>query len=225
MRKYYKFKINLIIGNVFSILFFVLALIPGYKIIAEFLFNMDLKPIGLVFLLYVFWIMLHEVLHGIGHILCGVSPKYLSFGASIEKSVLFCLVRKEVKKKGILISLIFPFFFIGVVTYIIGMIINSPVLVILSAFNISGASIDLLMFFHFCRLGSDITYIEPGDGTSFYIMSNKPINKLFGFDKLEEGTYTKDMFKDIKYKRWDISKTSIVMLSIFVVLSLIIMFL
>ena len=152
---------------------------------------------------------LHEVLHGIGHILNGVKLKDLTFGASIEKGVLFCLVRKEVNKKDILISLLFPFFFIGIVTYILGIIIDSPVLVILSIFNISGASVDVLMFLDFIRLNNDMTYIEPGDGTSFYLTSkNLKKKKLFGLKLVEEGTYSENMFKIDTHKTFDISKTS-----------------
>ena len=96
-------------------------------------------------------------------------------------------------------------------------------LILLSIFNISGASIDLLMFYNFIKLGNDITYIEPGDGTSFYIMSNKDINKLTGFTLLEKGEYNKDMF-NIQNKVFDISKSSIVILGLVVVMSLVLIF-
>ena len=226
MRKYYKYKMNLTIGNIMSILFLILACIPAKGIIEEFIENASIKYFALIMLLYLFWIALHEVLHGIGHIINGVKINKTSFGAAIEKGVLFCLIRKEVSKKDILISLIFPFFFIGIVTYIIGMIIDNPTLVILSIFNISGASVDLLMFYNFMKLDKDITYIEPGDGTSFYLMSNNLKNKkLFGLDLIEEGTYSEDMFKGKKYKVFDISKTSYLFFSIMLIVIGLIIFL
>lgn len=223
MRKYYKFKMNLVIGNILAFVFLILAAIPVFDKISS-VFNQDSsKSLALVLILYIFWMLLHEILHGIGHLLCGVKLNQLSFGANIEKGVLFCLVRREVKKKGILISLLFPFFFIGVVTYIIGIIINSPILIILSIFNISGASVDLLMFYNFIKLGNDISYIEPGDGTSFYLMSDKEINKLTGLTKVEEGEYKEDMFENIKYKTFDITRGSIIFFILSIVASLIIL--
>ena len=207
MRKYYKFKMNLVTANVLATVILILFCIPVYNYIIDLI--TDTKLFVLTFILYMVWMLLHEILHGIGHMLCGVKPKDLSYGADIKKGILFCLVRKEVSKKDILISLLFPFFFIGVVTYILGIVINNPVLIALSIFNISGACVDLLMFFDFIKLGNDITYIEPGEGDTFYIMSNKDIKKLFGLKLLEEGIYKEDMFSNISYKRFDISKFSI----------------
>lgn len=223
MRKYYKYKINLTFGNILAIIVFVLATIPAFIFSDGYVIDYDIKFLSIFLLVYLLWTFLHEILHGIGHMICGVKRNELSFGAYLEKGILFCLVRREVNKKGILVSLLFPFFFIGVVTYIIGLLINNQLLILLSIFNISGASIDLLMFYNFIKLGNDITYIEPGDGTSFYIMSNRDINKLTGFTLLEKGEYNKDMF-NIQNKVFDISKSSIVILGLIVVMSLVLIF-
>ena len=224
MRKYYKYTMNITWANILAIIIMIVTIIPVTKYINYF-FENDLKNLVLLCLLYIIWMFLHEALHGLAHILCGVKPKELSYGAKLEKSVLFCLVRREVSKKDILISLIFPFFFIGVVTYIVALIIDSPMLALLSVFNMSGASMDLIMFYHFSKMKNDITYIEPGDGTSFYLMSNNPVKKLFGLKLVEEGEYKKDMFKDIKYKSFDISKTSLIILIVYIVMVSIAMFL
>lgn len=225
MRKYYKFEIDTIKGNILCILITIIAIIPAWNIMIKYIENINMKELGILIFAYLLWMFLHEILHGIGHIICGVKPKDLSFGASLEKSVLFCLVRREVNKKGILVSLIFPFFFIGIVTYIIGVIINSPLLISLSILNIGGASMDLTMFLQFIRLGEDITYIEPGDGTSFYLISNNNINKLYGLKKVEEGEYNKEMFLNKNNKVFDISKTSFLLLGIFFICCLILIFL
>ena len=225
MRKYYKFEIDTVKGNILCILITIIAIIPAWNIMIKYIENINMKELGILIFAYLLWMFLHEILHGIGHIICGVKPKDLSFGASLEKSVLFCLVRREVNKKGILVSLIFPFFFIGIVTYIIGVIINSPLLISLSILNIGGASMDLTMFLQFIRLGEDITYIEPGDGTSFYLISNNNINKLYGLKKVEEGEYNKEMFLNKNNKVFDISKTSFLLLGIFFICCLILIFL
>ena len=224
MRKYYKYKLNINTINVVAIILFVLACIPVYKKIYDYSFS-SVKVVGIILITYLFWMVLHEILHGVAHLLCGSKRSDLSFGAALEKGVLFCLIRKEVSKKQILISLIFPFFFIGVVTYIVGVIINSPLLIILSIFNISGAAGDLLMFYHFIKLDKDITYIEPGDGTSFYLTTfNLKNKKMFGLDYVEEGEYKQDMFNQ-KTKTYDISKTSYIFFIICFILGLICIFL
>jgi hypothetical protein len=223
MRKYYKFKMNMIFGNVLSLIILGISILPVYKTVFNFFDSDNFKNIAILFILYIFWMFLHEILHGIGHMLCGVKSKDLSFGASIEKGVLFCLIRKEVNKKDIMISLLFPFFFIGIVTYIIALIINNPILLILSCFNLSGASVDLLMFTNFIKLDKDITYVEPSDGTSFYIMSNKPINKLSGLIKIGEGEYKENMF-DGKYKKFDISKLSYIFFALSIGAAILLLF-
>lgn len=224
MRKYYKYKLNLSTLNFVSILLFIVALLPVLNSVAKYLESNE-KNFAIVFIFYLLWVILHELLHGIGHLVCGSKLNDLSFGAALEKGVLFCLIRKEIGKKQILISLMFPFFFIGVLTYIIGIIINSPLLLVLSIANISGAVGDLIMFFNFIKLKNDITYIEPGDGTSFYIMSNNLLNKkMFGLKYVEEGEYDSNMF-NTPSKKIDISKTSYILFIIFILISIVMFFL
>ena len=118
-----------VVANVIALILTILAALPAVLLMDNPYSAISSKDLAIFFFIYFVWMFLHEALHGLGHILCGVKPSELSYGAALEKSVLFCLVRKEVNKKGILISLLFPFFFIGVVTYIIAFIINSPMLV------------------------------------------------------------------------------------------------
>ena len=223
MRKYYKYKLNLSTLNFVSILLFIVALLPVLNSVAKYLESNE-KNFAIAFIFYLLWVILHELLHGIGHLVCGSKLNDLSFGAALEKGVLFCLIRKEIGKKQILISLMFPFFFIGVLTYIIGIIINSPLLLVLSIANISGAVGDLIMFFNFIKLKNDITYIEPGDGTSFYIMSNNLLNKkMFGLKYVEEGEYDSSMFNN-STKKIDIKKSSYIIFSLIIIISILILF-
>lgn len=225
MRKYYKYRLDLVTLNIVATLLLIIAIIPCLDSVVNYLMNGTLKIYVILMLAYLLWIILHELLHGIGHLLCGSKISDLSFGADLVKGILFCLIRKEVSKKQILISLLFPFFFIGILTYIIGIIINSPLLIILSAANISGAAGDLIMFFDFIKLDNDITYIEPSDGTTFYLMSNNLKNKkLFGLKFEEEGEYNSNMFNN-STKKIDISKSSYIIFSLIIIISILILFL
>ncbi len=225
MRKYYKYRLDLVTLNIVATLLLIIAIIPCLDSVVNYLMNGTLKIFVILMLAYLLWIILHELLHGIGHLLCGSKFSNLSFGADLVKGILFCLIRKEVSKKQILISLLFPFFFIGILTYIIGIIINSPLLIILSAANISGAAGDLIMFFDFIKLDNDITYIEPSEGTTFYLMSNNLKNKkLFGLKFEEEGEYNSSMFNN-STKKIDITKSSYIIFSLIIIISILILFL
>ena len=209
MRKFYKYRLDLITLNIVATLLLIIAIIPCLDSVVNYLMNGSLKLYVILMLAYLLWIILHEILHGIGHLLCGSKFSDLSFGADLVKGILFCLIRKEISKKQILISLLFP----------------CPLLIILSAANISGAAGDLIMFFDFIKLDNDITYIEPSSGTTFYLMSNNLKNKkLFGLKFEEEGEYNSSMFNN-STKKIDITKSSYIIFSLIIIISILILFL
>ena len=99
-------------------------------------------------ILIVFWFILHELLHGLGFYLTGVKRKNIKYGIALEKGILYTMALQEVSKKGILVSLQMPFMVIGVITYIIGVCFNLNILTFLSIANITGAALDIVMFFY-----------------------------------------------------------------------------
>ena len=173
-------------------------------------------------LLMVPYLCFHEVLHSIGYMLHGAKFKNITYGAHIEKGVLCCLCKQNVSKKCILISLLYPFVFIGIITYIIGMILNINILIFLSIVNISGCTGDLLMFFSFVGL-KDFEYSEFDDPTSFGLYSSIDYSKkkFFGLNYIKE---TDELEKN-DFKKVTISKTSIIMFVFLIALSLINLFL
>ena len=96
--------------------------------------------------------MLHELLHGLGYLIGGTKRENIIYGMALEKGILYAMANQELDKKNILISLQMPFVVIGVITYIIGAIISSPLLVTLSIINLMGAAMDLVMFFYILKL-------------------------------------------------------------------------
>ena len=81
------------------------------------------------------------------------------------------------------------------------------------------------MFFDFIKLDNDITYIEPSSGTTFYLMSNNLKNKkLFGLKFEEEGEYNSSMFNN-STKKIDITKSSYIIFSLIIIISILILFL
>ena len=104
-----------------------------------------------------------------------------------EKGILCCLCKQNIKKKTILYSLMYPFFFIGILTLIIGIISNNATLIILSLFNISGCTGDLIMFYHLLKL-KDYEFSEYNDPIAFGLYTDKDLSniKMLGLDYVEK---------------------------------------
>ncbi len=220
-KEYYIFKINLnvlnIVANIIFIFAFVMTLLFFPDIIIGFFEYSESFKFCLVLLpIMMLYFGLHEVLHALGYILHGASFKKLTFGMELEKGIFYCLCREEVSRKNILNSLLFPLFYIGIVTYIIGVIFNLPLLTILSILNISGASADIMYFIYIIKLNKDIKFTELDDGMSFAILSDSDVTnfKHTGLKFIQKrDTIERNDFKKIK-----ISKLSFIVLIICILL-------
>ena len=216
--KYYKYSMNMLKLNIFCIVIMIFVFfIIGYMVLFSYLNFRCL-------ILYFFWMFLHEFIHGIGFYISGVKHKSIVYGANLEKGVFYCMCKEKISKKGIMISLLFPLIFIGVITLVIGLIINNPILIILSLLNISGCAGDIAMFISFIKI-PDFSYLDVDDCTGFVLVSKDDLSKykLFGLDLIEKGKYSK-LKKSSNYKKFTISKLSWIVLG-FLFLSLIITFL
>ena len=81
-RKYYVFELDLKVMNILSLILFFLPL-PLCLLLKDFnLYNID---IILFFILYIVWIIIHELLHGISYIINGANKKKITYGAYLEK--------------------------------------------------------------------------------------------------------------------------------------------
>ena len=201
--KYYKYSMNMTVLNIFSLCLFI----PFYVVILLLGYGSYVTLDCLV--LYFFWMFLHELLHGIGFRLSSdVNSEKIVYGANLEKGVFYCMCKDKIEKRSIMISLMFPFVFIGIITLIIGFVFNLPVLIILSLFNIAGCAGDLAMFFSFLRMPS-FSYIDLDDCVGFVLISENDLGsyKLFGMNLVESGTYS-DSLVASDYRKITISKLS-----------------
>ena len=139
--KYYIFSLNMNFLNIFS--FIILFLVVGLTLIIdkEFLLNsisytFSVDKLFMTFVLVFGYLMLHEILHSIGYYIYGAKYKNIVYGIELEKGIFYCLCKQNINKKNIMNSLMFPLFYIGIVTYIISFILDSYYLLILSIFNI-----------------------------------------------------------------------------------------
>lgn len=201
--RYFRYSMNMKLLNVFCVLIFI----PAFLLICLLGACSEINFRALV--LYFFWMFLHEILHGIGFSLSkDVKHKNIVYGANLEKGIFYCMCKGFISKKNIMISLMFPFFFIGVVTLVIGLAISNNMLIILSLLNIAGCAGDIAMFVSFLKL-PDFKYIDLDDCTGFVLVSDSDLSKykLFGLDVVEEGK-AKDLELAKDYKKITISKLS-----------------
>ena len=219
-KKYYIFEMNGVILQVISIIILIVMLIlTAYLSNTIIITNQDLK---LIFLLIIPYLILHELLHSVAYVINGANFKNITYGAHLEKGILCCLCKQNVSKRNILISLLFPFIIIGVITYIIGILINNTVLVWLSILNISGCSADLIMFLDLLKL-KDFEYSEYDNPMAFGLYTNKDLSKtkLFGLKYIGKA----EVLEKNNMKKVSISKFSIITFIIFIILGIWLIFL
>lgn len=220
-KKYYLFEMSMGILNVVSLVLFALMVgitLVFYKV--GIIHNWN-YPIGLIFLLMIPYLILHELLHSFAYVLHGAKFKNVTYGAHLEKGVLCCLCKQNITKKNILISLIYPFVFIGIITYILGIVLDNTLLIALSITNISGCAGDLIMFFDFLFL-KDFEYSEYDNPIAFGLYTDRDLSKqkLIGLSYVE----TKNKLEINDLKKVSISKTSIICFILILVVGLLWMF-
>lgn len=209
-KEYYVYKMNLTKLNIFAIVLFILVsgitLIISPKLFKESWFILgEFKEFLIFYPCMMGYMVLHELLHAAGYILHGASPKKITFGMEMEKSVFYCLCKQDITRKNILNAVMFPLFWIGIVTYIISIIFNLPMLLFLSIINISGAAGDIMYFNFISKLNKNVKFTEMDDGTSFAILSDKDISKTksFGLEFIEKTeTIPRNDFKRIKISKF-----------------------
>ena len=216
--KYYRYSMDMKKLNIFCVIIMIFVfIIIGCLGIFSYL---DFRCL----ILYFFWMFLHEFIHGIGFYVSGAKHKNIVYGANLEKGIFYCMCKEKISKKGIMTSLLFPFVFIGIITLVIGFIINSPVLIILSLLNIAGCAGDIAMIVSFIKL-PDFSYLDLDDCTGFVLVSKSDLSKykLFGMDLIESGSYSK-LGKASNYKKFTIAKLSWIVFGL-LVLALLVTFL
>ena len=221
-KKYHLYKMDTITLSFIPIVLLAIVLIITWYLSKDNVYGMirlfDSNP-GIILITMIAFLALHEVLHSVAYVIYGGKFDKIIYGIELEKGILYCLCKQNISKNNILHSLLYPFFFIGIVTYVIGIIYNLPLLLMLSIFNLSGCAGDLVMFSFISRLPKDIEFSELDDSISFAIYTDKDISKYkhFGIKYISENdTIERKDFEKIK-----ISKASKYVLICLIILSVI----
>jgi hypothetical protein len=216
-KNYYIFKMDLNCLNILSIILLIGFLIFNHFVVGYDVFNklFAMDNLFRIVLYYFLYAIIHEILHAISYVLNGGSFNKIIFGVMLEKGILYCLCKQNISKKNILISLMAPFFVIGICTYIIGVYLDIPILVLLSIANMSGCVGDLVMFKYIFKL-KDIEFSEFDDPTSFAIYSSSDVSKINHFGLKYVGK--KDNINKKNLNKFVISRASILfILFIFII--------
>lgn len=214
-KEYYVFELDLKVLNIFSLILLI-AGVPLCLLIKDFsLLNVNML---VFFLLYIVWIIIHELFHALSYIIYGANKKKITFGAYLEKGVLYCLCKQNVTRKNILNSVLFPLFYLSIVTGIIAVLIQSPILLLLSIANLSGCAGDIMTFIYIVRLNKDIEFSEFDNPTRFAIYADYDVTKTkhFGLKFIEKTP----LLKKENLNRVTISKGSVIFAIILLVIAL-----
>lgn len=208
--------------NVLSYIIMIFLVLLSYVIIKTMNINFSISDFeyACTLLLLIPYFIFHEILHSIGYVVNGANFKNITYGIHLEKGILCCSCKQVIDKKTVLWSLIYPFIFIGVITYIIALIINSPILLILSIANISGCAGDLIMFFEFLKI-KDFKFFEYDNPLAFGIVTTEDFSnkKMFALNKINEENFAQTIDKKVS-----VSKTSIIIILVYVIFCILNMF-
>ena len=219
-KEYYVFKMNLATLNILSLVLIIPLFAIAYIIAPNLLTDCiqlfsSSKNLVIIFTYIIGYMILHEIVHAIGYIIHGADPKKITFGMEMEKGVFYCLCKQDITRKNCLNAVMYPLFWIGIVTYIISIIFNLPILLLLSIINISGSAGDIMYFIFISKLDKNIMFSELDDGTSFAILSEKDISgvKPFGIKFVEKiNEIPRNDFKRVR-----ISKLSRLILGLYII--------
>ena len=216
-KKYYLFEMQPTSLNIISILILFVVVIFTV-LLGKFSIIFDNYGISLILMLP--YLVLHEILHSVAYVIHGADFKNITYGAHMEKGILCCLCKQNITKKNILISLVYPLIFIGIFTYVIGILTNCGVLIFLSILNISGCSGDIIMFIALSRL-ENFEFSEYDNPLAFGLYTKEDLSnkKMFGLKYL--GTQDELEKKDLKKVR--ISKVSYIYFAIMILVGLLCM--
>ena len=214
-KKYYVYELDLLLLNILSIVFIIIVGFITIKLRGVIVLKAIFSPYLLPCL--VGYLILHELLHSLGYVVHGAKFKYIYYGAAFEKGVLYCLCKQNITKKNIMFSLMYPLFFIGIVTYVIGLLINSGLLIVLSCFNIVGAIGDIVMFIAFLQI-KNFEFSEFDNPTAFGLYTKEDLSKrkFLGLKFVE----VKDKLEITKTKKVTISKLSKVLFVAIIIISI-----
>lgn len=209
VKKYYKFELNVTLLSILSLVILVLLMGVDLALRGNVTIVFDDSPFALFLLAYLGYIVVHEILHGIGFSLFVKDKKNVKYGAALEKGVFYAMCQERINKKAIIISLWFPTIFLTFVALPIAVIFKWPLLEFLALMNFASAVGDLALLGLVYKLPKDIQYIDYDNVIGAYFVSENDLSKYKAFCcKYVECGEDKDDLINKDIKKITISKQS-----------------
>lgn len=218
MKKYFHYELNMTIMNILSIVLFILPFVVlilcGYSI--NFHFN------GIVFIGMFFYLIVHELFHALGYSLFTKNKKNIKIGITLEKGVFYAACQELISKKAIIISLLLPLIFLSIIPFPIAVIFHIDWLTLYSVMNFGGAIGDILMTILILKMPKAISYIDYDNSVGAYLISDTDVSHInsLGFKLGEIGNF-EDKKIDKSIKTFYVSKPSMAILGLFLLLSIV----
>lgn len=218
MKKYFHYELNMTVMNILSIVLFIVPFI----VLRLCRYSMNFRFNGIVFMGMFFYLIIHELFHALGYSLFAKNKKNIKIGITLERGVLYAACQELISKKAIIISLILPLIFLSIIPFPVAVIFHLDWLILYSVMNFGGAIGDILMTILILKMPAGIEYIDYDNSVGAYLVSDNDLSKInsLGF-KLGETGYFKDKKIDTSVKTFYVSKTSMIILGLFLLLSIV----
>ncbi|OMP68051.1 DUF3267 domain-containing protein [Domibacillus epiphyticus] len=139
-------------------------------------FNITFLNFFLWLVLYIILIILHEVFHLIGFVIWGKCNRSdLVYGINRELGVAYAGTKKIIQNQAMKKALLLPFWLTGFLPFIIGIWLNSAVLMTVSAFLIGGGAGDFSMYQQLRKVKKDAYIIDDINEPKLYVFEENPI--------------------------------------------------
>ncbi|MGE7623387.1 metalloprotease family protein [Viridibacillus sp. NPDC096237] len=136
--------------------------------------NFSLLSIFLFILYYFILIVLHEIFHLIGFIIFGKVPfRSLEYGVNLKMGVAYATTKEPICNRAMKKALLLPFWTTGVIPAVLGLCINSSMLVVLGAWLIAGAVGDFAMYFALRKYPNTYWVKDDPEFPRLYLYKNK----------------------------------------------------
>ncbi|GKV57701.1 diaminopimelate epimerase [Sporosarcina sp. NCCP-2222] len=160
----------------FILLIAILVVVKG-----EFSFTFSLWGLLLFIIGYVALIVLHEAFHLLGfRIFGGVPWKRMVVGVNLKLGIAYATTDKPMTNSAIRKALLLPFWTTGIVPGLIGLYLDSGILVGLAAFLIGGAAGDFAMYKELRKLPDDWLVKDDPERPKLYLYQPGRISDTIG---------------------------------------------
>ncbi|MBK3496806.1 DUF3267 domain-containing protein [Viridibacillus sp. YIM B01967] len=134
----------------------------------------SLLSIGLFIVYYIVLVVFHEIFHLIGFMVFGKVPfRSLEYGVNLKMGVAYATTSEPICNKAMKKALMLPFWTTGVIPAVLGLYLNSTMLVVLGAWLIAGAVGDFAMYFSLRKYPNTYWVKDDPEFPRLYLYKNK----------------------------------------------------